>query len=339
MTLHDAHSGAHLVLRALVDTADPPPAPPDESWPMLARIAAGNGVLVRTADRFRALGSWPPVDLWTSVALERAGARAAVELVDPLTDTCTRLGVEHVFLDALDHYPDRGPDIDLLVAERSRALDTRIMRGVSAIRLAQDMSSRIAGASRYRAWGCEVDIRHARLGTVGEDFSYARAVLARRRRITTAGVEHFVPAAADRVILQGLQRVYARRRIRLANVLLTIACLRDPLPWGEIAERSRALGVWDGLCCYLSYVEQIYGAAFDRPLLTGSIRESLLHDDWGRVAFGENGYRFPALRVNSRLYLIKLGVKLGARRWADAGRLCLLPLLAATTVLPRGVRA
>jgi hypothetical protein len=336
----DAHGLARYILRVLLDPSSVDYPPSGRLWPTLAQVAWRNGVLVRTIDRLSGLGSAPPVDVAATVAYERSRSAGAVGLVGILSDTCTRLGIEHAFMDALDHYPDCGTDIDLLLGECAPQQDEQILRGLSsATPIRQDLASRIAGATRYAALGFELDIRHGRLGALGEDLGYARLVIERRSRITVPpGVALYQPAAADRMILQGLKRVYARRRIRLANVLLTVASLRDDqLPWDEIIERSRGLGILAGLSCYLSYVEEIHVAALGRPLLPDIARRALRRQHWGRLAFGETGYRFPTMRVNSRLYLEKLGANVGRRSWDGAGRLCLLPIVAAMSLLtPRG---
>ena len=335
---HDEHGLARYILRVLLDRgtlADPPPV---QLWPTLIRVAQRNGVLLRTIDRLREIGIEPPVDVAALETDERSRSAGAVKLVGILSDTCTRLGIGHVFLDGLNHHPDCGTDIDLLLEDRSPTQDKQILQGLaSATPIWQDLASRIAGATRYSVLGFELDLRHGRLGTVGEDGGFARLLISRRSLTTVpAGVTLFQPAAADRMILQGLQRVYARRRIRLANVLLTVASLSeagDRLPWDEIIEQSRRLGVLTGLSCYLSYVEQIHVAVIGRPLLPDIPRRALLQEQWGGLNFGETGYRFPSLRVSGRQYLEKLTAKLGRRSWDGAWRLCLFPVVAATTLL------
>jgi hypothetical protein len=341
--LRDEHGLARYILRVLLDrgaVADPPPV---RHWPTFARVAQRNGVLLRTLGRLRERGIEPPVDVAALETHERSRSADAVALVGALSDTCTRLGIAHVFLDGLNHHPDCGTDIDLLLEERSPRQDARVLYALtSATPIWQDLSSRIAGATRYSALGCELDIRHGRLGTVGEDGGFARLVITRRTRTTVrGGVALFQPSEADRMILQGLQRVYARRRIRLANVLLTVDSLSEAperLPWDEIIEQSRRLGVLAGLSCYLSYVEQIHVAVLGRTLLPELPRRALLHEQWGRLDFGETGYRFPSVRVSSRLYLDKLTAKVRGGSWEGAGRMCLFPIVAATSLLAKRAR-
>jgi hypothetical protein len=58
----------------------------------------------------------------------------------------------------------------------------------------------------------------------------------------------------------------------------------------------------------------------------------------GKSHFGEYGYHFPVLAVNSRLYAERLATDLTSHHWADAARLSLIPLLAAATFLERTAR-
>src|SRR5207245_846381 len=64
--------------------------------------------------------------------------------------------------------------------------------------------------------------------------------------------------------LQGMSRVAGRRSFRLAHAAATIRIIRGPpLDWGFVVSVAQHMGVLPGLCCYLSYVDQIYGALYE----------------------------------------------------------------------------
>src|SRR6266704_1346927 len=85
------------------------------------------------------------------------------------------------------------------------------------------------------------------------------------------------------------------------------------------------MGVLPGLCCYLSYVDEIYGALYGPHLLPPEARQVLTIDGWGSVAFREGRYRFASLRVRNRLYWRQLATVAAAGEWRVASRLCLVP--------------
>ena len=129
--------------------------------------------------------------------------------------------------------------------------------------------------------------------------------------------------------MQGLQRVWGRRQILLCDVVFTISAIRrGTLDWEYVIRTARQHGAFDGLCCYLSYVDQIHRDTFGRPLLPIAVRQRLLLRGWGRARFRAGAYRFPVLRVNTRLYLRQLAARIAAGDWEAAGRICLLPLVA-----------
>src|SRR2546426_12709021 len=67
--------------------------------------------------------------------------------------------------------------------------------------------------------------------------------------------------------------------------------------------------------CYLSYVDQIYGALYEHHLLPPEARQVLAIDGWGSVAFREGRYRFPSLWIRNRLYWRQLATVAGAGEW------------------------
>src|SRR2546422_9147206 len=106
----------------------------------------------------------------------------------------------------------------------------------------------------------------------------------------------------------------------------TIRIIRGPpLDWGFVVSVAQHMGVLPGLCCYLSYVDQIYGALYEHHLLPPEARQVLAIDGWGSVAFREGRYRFPSLWIRNRLYWRQLATVAGAGEWRGAPRFCPAP--------------
>ena len=126
-----------------------------------------------------------------------------------------------------------------------------------------------------------------------------------------------------------MSRVAGRRSFSLGDATATIRVIRGPpLDWGFVVSVAQHMGVLPGLCCYLSYVDQIHGALYEHPLLPPEVRQTLAIDGWGSVAFREGRYRFPSLWIRNRLYWRQLATVAGAGEWRVASRLCLVPAMA-----------
>jgi len=322
-------------LRLLLDDGAPPPPPPPSElvpWGALATLAERNGVLIRLAQRFERLGIKPAAVFYGAVAREAERVAATIELIRQVGEACARHDIDFIFPKALQHYPDMGADVDLLVLSRSADVDRVILQHLPAEARGRDLRSRMAHATVYRVAGCPslLDIHHGRLGVLGEYTALPALLVKNRQPARVDGLHGFVPSLEDQILLQGLERVSGRRSLRLADVAFTVHALRLALDWDYILGTTRELGGLHPLSCYLSYVDQAYERCFGSGLLPPELRRELILDGWGRVEFGSGRLQFPALRANARIYLHELDTMIAARNWASAGRLLLLPLVAAT---------
>ena len=305
-------------------------------WRLLLALAQQNTVLVRLADRLPGAGLEPPAFFVLAAERERERARAAFALMRRLGERCTQAGLEYLFPTAWQHHPDVGGDLDLLLRSRAQDVDAVILEGTRASLRARDLRDRLAGTALY--WLPDVrlalDIRHGRLGLVGEHGSYPVGLIQRRRRLTVAEEEFFAPAPEDQLILQGMSRVAGRRSFSIADAAATATIVRGHrLDWTYLVGMARHMGVLPGLSCYLSYVDQIYCDLCERHLLPPEARRILTLDGWGAVAFRRGRYRFAALRVRNRLYWRQLATAAVAGEWRVASRLCLAPAMAAACSL------
>src|SRR5438034_1347313 len=224
------------------------------------------------------------------------------------------------------------PDaVDLLVLTRSTRVDGGIIEGLSASPVPRDWGERIAGAVTYRVTGCPspLDVRHGRLGSVGEHDAFPQVLIEHARVTVVEGIEFAEPPPEDQLVLQGLQRVPGRLRIALSDVVFTVSTLRrSTLDWDYVIATARRYGALPGLGCYLGYVDQIHRDVFARPLLSDTVPGALPLEGWGRIAFRDGGYRFPIVRANGRLYWGQLRHRIASGDWGGAGRLFLIPLVA-----------
>lgn len=318
------------VLRLLLDRRDPPLA--DAPWHDWVVVLERNAVLVRVADRLEALGQRLPPSVSIPAALARARSESVLRLMGRVTDACERHGVPHVFPKALPHLPDVGSDIDLLVALPTN-VDTLIVDGLGATLRGPGLGHALSGSRVYHIPGSDLDldIQHGRVGRLGEHRELATRLVQNRRRVSMAGRDWWVPAPEDALVLQGLNRLSGRRSFRIADVVSTINAVRDGLDWDAVRRTADATGILPALACYLSYVSQIHREALGRELALPPLGVPRAAG-WGRAEFHRGAFRFPAVRVNGELYVRAFGSAVTHGRWLGAGRLLLLPLVAATAL-------
>src|SRR5437763_16416655 len=100
-------------------------------------------------------------------------------------------------------------------------------------------------------------MRLGRVGHTGQPAADAALGLRNRRVASLGGRECARPAPDDQLVLQGVEKVVARRAFHLTDVLFTIATIRrggDDLDWDYVIATARALGVRGGLSWYLQPV-------------------------------------------------------------------------------------
>ena len=329
MTRSREASHAALVVRLLLEDTPPRAAVAALDWSTLLQVTERSSTLIRAVERLTALGEQAPAFVAAAVERERRRVREAFDLARRIADVCDARGIPALFPKVFQHYPDLGDDLDLLVVSPSRRVDAVILEGLRAARRPGDWGSRIAGSVTYQVEGCStpLDIQHGRLGVAGEESAFPAILWSERRRVVVAGVDAFTASPEHLLVLHGVQRVYGRLGIDLADVAAAATLIRRPLNWTAVLHTAAQLGVLPGLGAFLGYVEQIHGRLFGRWLLPPGLRSQLRLEPWGGIAFHNGAYRHPMIRVNGALYGRRLVTALATRRWATALRVCLIPLI------------
>jgi len=236
-------------------------------------------------------------------------------------------------------HPDVGDDLDLFLFTPDVEIDRLVLEGIPVRRERPSLANRLSGSTVYTvigaiAPGLVVDIHHGRVGPAGQHVAFARTLARHGQRQVIGGTELSVPAPEDQLVLQGMEKVAGRRSFHLCDVLQTIAIVRRPrLDWDRVLATARAHGAWDGLSCYLHYVDEAHARLVGRPLLPVELRPTLTLGGWGHATLREAGFRFPAVRVTGRLHGSQLGRSLGQAEWSTALRLSLWPFAVVGTRL------
>lgn len=306
----------------------------DLDWELWARIAQGNRVLLRLAERLSRPQAALPRAFVEAVAREGARAQAFYNAMRRVDAACARWKIPHVFLKATRHYPDAGRDADMLVP-RGTQIDELLVSDLQATPRRIGLADRVAGSSGFVVDGAVVlDVHHGRLGLCGEQRFLADLVLERGQPVDVGGVMLRGLSATDEVLLQGAQLVYGRRSFRMTEALYTINAVREQrVDWDEVIRSAERVGVLAGLSCYLTYLARIHQHVFERALLPDTVTRRLSASGWGTVEFSRGEFRFPRMAVGARVYWGQLAADIAARRWRSAARVCLLPLVAAAAAL------
>jgi hypothetical protein len=305
----------------------------------LLTVARGNKVLLRLQEVLEQEGLDGGPLLTAAVAEERRRAEEWIDFVRKVHRCLSGAGVVLLFPSAFQHYPDIGADLDLFVLSGRDKIHDALTQGLGMEPCRGDFADWVAGRRKFTLAGCPLvlDVHDGRSGLAGEDAWHGGLLFVKRAQCLMDGVAFPVPSPEDQLILQGCDRVYGRRYLRLSDVLWTIKQIRRQLLDEEhLRSTATRLGTVAGLCCYLSYVEQIYREVFGCSLLQGRWGGDPGNGAWGSVEFTEKGYRLRRLPVTAKLYGKKWRRALLTGDWRGAGRLCLVPLVAGVTLLRKG---
>ncbi|HLZ45767.1 MAG TPA: glycosyltransferase [Gemmatimonadales bacterium] len=324
-TVQSNNSHDLIALRLLAGTT----LDPDElDLSELRKAAERGGAIVRIADALRQRGDPFPPRLGKAAARGCQRAQQTTELVDHLSDTCTRLGVAHAFVRTAECYPDAPLSIDLLIGDPSTDVDRGITRELHATRQPGSLHHRLGGVSTYRlAAGYRLLIRHGRLGRLGEHARLARLVLARARPTSMGTAAPLAPTPEDHVLLLAMHQLYTRPEFRLSDIYTTIVALRGPVNWDYLFATALASAAIPTVACYLQYIDRIHRAVSDRPLFSDDVQQRFATTQTATDASA----RFPRTWSAARLYFQNLRATLESGRWHSAARLSLVPLMAALT--------
>jgi len=267
----------------------------------------------------------------TALSAERARIENAMPFLQAICATFEAEGYDVTVIKSLDHWPDLGSDLDLYT-DASSADVLRLMSG----RFEAQVASRSWGDRLARKWNFvipglpeAVEIHMGRMGQTGEQVGIA-ASLARRARVALVGNRMFrVPAAADRLLISTLQRMYRHFYFRLCDIVDT-ATLSETgaIDYEDLRSSAKAAGIWKGVTTYLAivsdYLEHYRGIGLDLPPF---VRASARFGG-DEIHFSHGFLRIPIMPQSAKLYGSQLTTLLLNRELKNSVRLSLLPCLA-----------
>jgi hypothetical protein len=236
-------------------------------------LADSNHVILRSLQPVAGTSTGPAA-AWAADACdaERMRIHNALQRLAEVCECLEHEGCPVVVIKTLEHLPDLGNDLDLYTT----APEARVV-AVMQRRFQAHVEPRSWGDRLAQKWNFTVpDLRESieihvqRLGQTGEHTRLARRFYERRVRREIAGLQFYVPAPEQAIIVATLQRMYRHFYFRVCDVLNT-ARLADSgaLDYVRLRQASDEGGIWPGVATYLKvasdYVGRYRGHGFDLP--------------------------------------------------------------------------
>jgi hypothetical protein len=270
---------------------------------------------------------------WATVAI--AGERARIEnAMSFLTRICAAFqaeGYDVTVIKSLDHWPDLGSDVDLYTNADSADVRQLMTRSFEAQVAPRSWGDRLARKWNFVIPGLPeaVEIHMGRLGQTGEQVGIATS-LARRAGPALFGTHMFrVPAAADRLMISALQRMYRHFYFRLCDIVDTGSLSETgSIDYEDLRFASKVAGIWKGVASYLAivsdYLKCYRGKGLDLPAFV-TVAARFGGDE---IHFNRGFLRIPIMPQSAKLYGSQLTTLLLNRELKNSVRLSLLPCLA-----------
>jgi Uncharacterised nucleotidyltransferase len=247
-------------------------------------------------------------------------------------------GLDHpvMVMKSLDHWPDTGSDLDLLVSVEDREACRIFETGFHASRQSQSWGDRLAHKFNFRIPGLPelVEVHVGCLGQTGEHTALATGALARHVKAPYGRYCFPVPSLEDRIVIATLQRMYRHYYIRLTdivNVFGLLAC--RSIDFDRLRAIAQQASIWEGVATLLVIVQQ-YGTRYggSAPALPDSVLAAAQFSAQA-TRLRRNFVRVPLVPEAAKLYLRQFAAKGQRHSLRTMMRLTLLPFLATAAFL------
>jgi len=304
-------------------------------------LADANHVVVRAFEVInRIAGNLGDNDIqaWAVSVLSAERNRIATAL-SRLEQVCDALEQAHcptVVMKTLDHLPDLGNDLDLVVVGDRKALLNVFTKKFNAHVEARSWGDRLANKWNFVLPDLResIEAHIGRLGQMGEHTRLAQRFIGRRVRVNINGNAFFMPAPEERIYAATLQRMYRHFYFRVCDILNAAAVVESgKLDFIELHRGAQVSGIWPGVASFLKivsgYVQQYRGTGLKLPpevLAAASVGADKIYT---RARF----LRLPVMPYGARLYTRQLTETAFRGDVPATLRLSLLPPLASAAAV------
>jgi len=304
-------------------------------------LADANHVIVRAFEAInRIAGTMGESDIqaWAVSVLSGERERISTALAK-LEQVCDALEAAHcatVVMKTLDHFPDFGNDLDLVVMGDRNALLNVFTRQFNAHVEPRSWGDRLANKWNFVLPGLResIEAHIGRLGQMGEHIRLAQRFIGRRVRVNVNGNDFFMPAPEERIYAATLQRMYRHFYFRVCDILDAEAVVDSgKLDFAELRRGAQLSGIWPGVASFLTivsgYVQQYRGTPLRLPAEVLSAASVGADKIYTRARF----LRLPLLPYAARLYTRQLKETAFRGDVPATLRLSLLPPLASAAAV------
>jgi hypothetical protein len=267
----------------------------------------------------------------SALAKEQARLKTALASLNEIVSTFERRGHLISIIKTLDHWPDTGSDLDLLVDADDREVCQIFETTFQAIKQPPSWGDRLAHKFNFRIPGLPelIEVHIGCLGQTGEHTALAAGVLARRAKVTYDKYSLPVPIPEDRIVIATLQRMYRHYYIRLTDIVNVFDLMsRGLLYYGRLQSIAEPASIWEGVATLLTIVQQ-YGLHYGGGAVQLPYRvQTAAQFSADKTYLGHNFVRVPLLPQAASLFLRQFAGNGRKHNPKAMMRLSLLPLLA-----------
>lgn len=298
------------------------------NWKEFAKLAHKNLIMVRSYNELSRIGiKINEFEYSELVRLERERINKTGAFIGTLSALCRQEGMVHLFLKSLQHYPDMGHDIDLLIMDRSRKFDKILVKKFGPKSLRGNIVNLLSGKTDFILDSCpsSVEIHHGRIGHVGEHTHYPVFLMKNSHMVMLDDAHFPIPSLEDQLLIQTIQRIYCHFYVRISDLVCSIKLLQNrKLDWDYIVGTAKEINIIEGLRAYLSYVNEAHCNIFAKNIVPELIWRSLECGRYRCLTFRNSYYRYPMLSVTNKVYLNKIAKDVISGKFVSALRSTLI---------------
>jgi len=262
---------------------------------------------------------------------ERKRAETAIAFLRAIVEQFEQRGHPILVMKTLDHWPDTGSDLDLLVTAPEQTVCRIFESEFSAQRQSQSWGDRLANKLNFRIPGLWelVEVHVGCLGQTGEQKALANRLLTRRVYETFGGHSFPVPIPEDRIVIATLQRMYRHFYIRLTDIVNIVGLLtHDRVDFDHLKAIAEVGAIWPGVATLLVIARQ-HGLRYgSRSVELPEMVKSAAQFNARHTYLGRSFVRVPIVPEGVNLFLRQFVGNGRKHDFHALMRLSLLPILA-----------
>ena len=270
------------------------------------------------------------------LAAERHRIHNALSQLEQVCKVLEEENCPNVVMKTLDHWPDLGNDLDLVVMGDRRTVVNVMTRRFEAHVEARSWGDRLANKWNFALPGLReaIEAHIGRLGQTGEHIGLAQRFINRRVLLGVNGCQFHVPAPEERIYAATLQRMYRHFYFRVCDILNAASIVESgKLNFLDLRAGAQQAGIWPGVASFLKivsdYVKQYRGTGLNLP--ANVIADATLGGD--KVHPRARFLRVPLMPYGARLYTRQLTETAFRGDVPATLRLSLLPQLASAAAV------